>query len=106
MTVEYLVYQLIAGYGKDEEITAWIDSYDFYVIPVINPDGFIYTQTTERLWRKSRLPPLPGANQSAPCWGIDLNRNWPNEWDTNPEGSSPDPCTQTYRGQSPGDAVS
>ena len=79
MTVEYLVYQLIAGYGKDEEITAWVDSYDFYVIPVINPDGFVYTQTTERLWRKSRLPPLPGANQSEVCWGIDLNRNWPNQ---------------------------
>lgn len=105
MTVEYLTYHLIAGYGKDEQITEFVDSYDFYVIPVINPDGFVYTQTTERLWRKSRLPPLPGANESEPCWGIDLNRNWPHEWDTNPEGSSPDPCTQTYRGASPGDAT-
>jgi hypothetical protein len=30
MTVEYITYQLIAGYGNDEEITGWLDSYDFY----------------------------------------------------------------------------
>jgi murein tripeptide amidase MpaA len=104
MTVEYLAYQLISNYGKDETLTTVLDMYDFYIIPIINPDGFVYTQTTERLWRKNRTPPLPGANQSEVCWGIDLNRNWAFEWDTNPEGSSPDPCDQTYRGTAPGDS--
>jgi len=39
MTVEYLAYQLIAGYGKDSNVTSFVDNYDFYLIPVVNPDG-------------------------------------------------------------------
>lgn len=100
MTVEYLAYQLIAGYRKDKDVTAFLDNYDFYLMPVVNPDGFVYTQKQDRLWRKNRQPPAPGANQSHPCWGVDLNRNWPHEW-IGP-GSSNNSCTQTYRGPSPG----
>lgn len=101
MTVEYLAYQLIAGYRqKDKDVTSFLDSYDFYLQPVVNPDGFVYTQKQDRLWRKNRQPPLQGANQSHPCWGVDLNRNWPHEW-IGP-GSSNNSCTQTYRGPSPG----
>jgi murein tripeptide amidase MpaA len=99
MTVEYLAYQLIAGYGKSELVTSFLDDYDFYLIPFVNPDGFVYTQTNDRLWRKNRQPPPPGTNST--CWGVDLNRNWPHEWDTNPEGSSNNSCSQTYRGAYP-----
>jgi murein tripeptide amidase MpaA len=100
MTVEYLAYQLIAGYGRNPNVTSFVDTYDFYLIPVVNPDGFVYSQTQDRLWRKNRAPPLPGANTSHPCWGVDLNRNWPHEWQG--VGSSNNSCTQTYRGPSPG----
>jgi len=64
--------------------------------------GFIYTQTTERLWRKNRQPPPPPpANQS--CYGRDINRNWAYEWDSNPLGASTDPCSQVYKGEAPSD---
>lgn len=33
-----------------------------------------------------------------------MNRNWPYMWDANPDGASPDPCSQTYRGESPSDS--
>ena len=39
MTVEYLAYQLIDGYGKADLITSFLDDYDFYLIPFVNPDG-------------------------------------------------------------------
>jgi murein tripeptide amidase MpaA len=39
MTVEYLAYQLIAGYGKSRNVTAYLDDYDFYLLPIVNPDG-------------------------------------------------------------------
>lgn len=39
MTVEYLTYQLVTGYGKDANATAMLDAYDFYILPVVNPDG-------------------------------------------------------------------
>lgn len=101
MTVEYLAYQLIDGYKKkDPAIRAFLDAYDFYLMPVVNPDGFVYTQTQDRLWRKNRTPPAPGTNTSHTCWGVDLNRNWPHEW-VGP-GSSNNSCSLTYRGPSPG----
>lgn len=39
-TVEYLTLQLILGYNSgDEEVRFYLDSYDFYIFPVVNPDG-------------------------------------------------------------------
>lgn len=46
-------------------------------------------------------PPPPPANQS--CFGRDINRNWPYKWNANPDGASPDPCDQTYKGEAPSD---
>jgi len=103
MVIEYLSLQLVTGYATDELTTYLLDNYDFYIFPFVNPDGFVYTQiqSTNRLWRKNRQPP-PLASQS--CVGRDINRQWPFMWDANPEGASPDPCSQTYRGESPSDS--
>ncbi|KAF3008556.1 hypothetical protein E8E13_006949 [Curvularia kusanoi] len=103
MVIEYLAYQLILGYKSgDTDVTAFLDHYDFYLVPFHNPDGFVYTQTNDRLWRKNRQP-RPSLNTT--CLGTDGNRNWKFEWDAEPPegGSTPDPCGQTYRGLSPGD---
>ncbi|CRK09591.1 hypothetical protein BN1708_002208 [Verticillium longisporum] len=92
MTVEYFLFQLISGYlASDAEVTALLNAYDFYVLPVVNPDGFIHSQTTDRLWRKNRQP---RCNQA--CIGTDLNRNWPHYWNVT-GGASDDPCAQSYR---------
>ncbi|KAJ2975538.1 hypothetical protein NUW58_g8323 [Xylaria curta] len=50
MTVEYITYQLINNYSNDTAIKTVLDNYDFYILPIVNPDGFVYTQTTTRLW--------------------------------------------------------
>ncbi|KFH44612.1 Metallocarboxypeptidase A-like protein [Hapsidospora chrysogenum ATCC 11550] len=97
-TVEYMAYKLIEGYQNgDETPKATLDNYDFYIIPVVNPDGFVYTQTEDRMWRKNRQE-----RDGARCVGTDVNRNWPHKWDVD-GGSSPDPCAETYRGEEPGD---
>ncbi|QQP52967.1 Carboxypeptidase B, partial [Caligus rogercresseyi] len=44
----------------------------WYIMPLVNPDGYEYTRTTSRLWRKNRAPPPKGSR----CFGVDLNRNW------------------------------
>lgn len=54
--------------------------------------GFIYTQTSERLWRKNRQ-----RSASSNCVGTDVNRNWPYKWTG--AGSSTNPCSDTYRGE-------
>ncbi|KAK2765955.1 hypothetical protein FQN54_007470 [Arachnomyces sp. PD_36] len=97
MVNEYITYSLLDGYAGDEEVKKILDTYDFYVFPVVNPDGFVYTQTNDRMWRKNRQE-----NGGSQCLGRDVNRNWPHKWDG--EGSSEDPCNETYRGEEGGDS--
>lgn len=59
--------------------------------------GFVYTQTTNRLWRKNRQP-----RSNSTCIGTDNNRNWKYQWSAE-GGSSTDPCAETFRGRCPGD---
>ncbi|PNS19883.1 hypothetical protein CAC42_7850 [Sphaceloma murrayae] len=100
MVVEYLTLQLINGYkGNDTLVRSLLDRYDFFILPFVNPDGFVYSQEVERLWRKNRQP--GGGNST--CFGRDINRQWPFQWDGNPGGASPDPCSQVYRGDAPSD---
>lgn len=37
--VEYMTNELISKYGSDNDITAFVDKYDFYMFPVVNVDG-------------------------------------------------------------------
>ncbi|KAF5025088.1 hypothetical protein F66182_2857 [Fusarium sp. NRRL 66182] len=98
MTVEYMAYKIIEGYkDNDVLIRDTLDRYDFYIMPIVNPDGFVYTTTTDRLWRKNRQK-----RSRQPCVGTDINRNWPYKWSV-PGGSSTDPCDETYRGLAAGD---
>lgn len=99
MVTEYTAFTLLKEYATDTEIESVVNSYDFYIFPVVNPDGFVYTQTNERLWRKNRQT-LPGSS----CIGRDINRNWPYQWDV-PGGASSDPCDLTFKGTSPGDST-
>ncbi|KAI8958801.1 zinc carboxypeptidase A [Daldinia sp. FL1419] len=97
VVVEYLLYQIITGYKNDTAIQAVLDSYDFYVLPVVNPDGFVYSQTTNRLWRKNRQ-----TRDNTTAVGTDINRNWSVGFGG--EGSSNNPSSETFSGYQPGDA--
>lgn len=37
--VEYTALELLSNYGEDDEITKIVDTQDFYIFPVVNPDG-------------------------------------------------------------------
>lgn len=37
--VEYIAFELLSNYGKDNEIKEIVDTQDFYIFPVVNPDG-------------------------------------------------------------------
>lgn len=57
---------------------------------VSNPDGYEYTHTTDRLWRKNLR------SHGRQCPGVDLNRNFGYAWGG--KGTSASPCAQIYRG--------
>ncbi|XP_054839719.1 mast cell carboxypeptidase A-like isoform X2 [Eublepharis macularius] len=90
---QWFVKQAVVTYGKDKVMTKLLDSMNFYVLPVFNIDGYVWTRTEDRMWRKNR-----SNNSNSDCIGTDLNRNFQVSWCK--EGSSDDPCSPIYCGAS------
>ncbi|KAM5288048.1 LOW QUALITY PROTEIN: carboxypeptidase B2 [Ctenodactylus gundi] len=82
-------------YGKEKLYTTLLRHVDFYVMPMINVDGYDYTWRNNRMWRKNRSS--HGNNR---CVGTDLNRNFASKhWCE--EGASSFSCSETYCGPYP-----
>ncbi|MCI0635274.1 MAG: M14 family metallopeptidase, partial [Actinobacteria bacterium] len=96
MCLHYLNY-LCSNYGVDPLATFLVDNREVWFVPIVNPDGFVYNETTNPtgggLWRKNRNPNGGG------CAGVDNNRNYSYQWGG--LGASTDPCSETYRGTAP-----
>jgi hypothetical protein len=90
---------LVEGYGSDPLATWIVDNREIWFVPVVNPDGYVYNQTTAPggggLWRKNRR------NNGDGSFGVDLNRNYPFNWGFDDEGSSPFTSSEIYRGTGP-----
>ena len=84
-----MVRAFLEGYGVNSAITELVDRMDLSFNLVANPDGYQYSHTSKRLWRKTRTP-----NQGSACVGTDPNRNWKPGWGT--VGASKNPCANTY----------
>ncbi|KXJ25453.1 Carboxypeptidase A5 [Exaiptasia diaphana] len=104
---ELWTVKLINGYGKSgkDDVTEILDKMDFVILPVLNPDGYAFSwQPKRRFWRKNRRPrPRGRVFRSVYCYGVDLNRNFPDHWDK-PVGSkfaqfmNRFPCSPIYHG--------
>ena len=98
-SVVYAADTLVRDYGSDPVITDLVDNIVFYIVPVVNPDGYIYTfpvaqgGQNARLWRKNR-------RDNGGSFGVDLNRNWGVDWG-NIDGSSSSPNSDVYHGTGP-----
>lgn len=70
---------------------AILSTFTLTVIPVSNPDGYVYSWDHNRMWRKNRQPnSFPGG---VFCKGVDLNRNYGFQF--NAGGSA---CSEMYPG--------
>ena len=96
----FFMWYLLENYSTDNEIKDLVDNTEIYFIPCINPDGYIYNETTNPsgggLWRKNRRG----------TYGVDNNRNYSyitpqgNEvWNT--VGTSNITLGETYAGTGP-----
>ncbi|HVP73015.1 MAG TPA: M14 family zinc carboxypeptidase [Phycisphaerales bacterium] len=93
MTAMYAADKLVRGQGVDPRITALLDRVEFYIIPVVNADGyeFTYAPGGERFWRKNRR------DHGGGVFGVDLNRNWGVDWG-GPNSTSNMPSSDVYYG--------
>src|SRR5690625_4089019 len=89
-----LAHHLTDGYGENDQATQVVDDIKTWVIPVVNPDGFIHSYEDYRMWRKNRVDNGDGT------FGVDLNRNHSYLWGSD-NGSSGDTDSNTYRGTDP-----
>lgn len=86
-TAVYTINQLVEEASNSD----LLEKVDWYIIPVLNPDGYEYSHTTNRLWRKTR-----SVNRGSSCFGVDPNRNFDYHWML--AGASSIPCSETFAG--------
>ncbi|XP_034245535.1 carboxypeptidase B-like [Thrips palmi] len=96
-TAVYLINQLVEHTAAHRNL---LDGMDWYILPLVNPDGYEYSQTKDRFWRKNRGAP----RDSWLAWfwnmlcerGADVNRNFGFHWME--AGASTYPCAETFAG--------
>jgi murein tripeptide amidase MpaA len=81
--------------SSDSQAVKFRELYTFYIIPVLNVDGYAYTRISSknRMWRKNREP-----TKGSPCIGTDPNRNFDQSWGK--PGASGSACSDTFYGPS------
>jgi len=88
------VYAVETAIDKLKADPSWLAGTELVLIPCANPDGIIYSETTDRMWRKNRA-----VNRGSSCRGVDLNRNWDPAWGGR-ESTSSSPCSDVFYGPS------
>ena len=100
----FIADSLTSAYGVEPEITDIIDSQQIWIVPCLNPDGYIYSHDQGNDWRKNRH-----YFSQWQAWGVDLNRNWGGsnngdrigQWGSVQVSISNNPDMETYCGPGP-----
>ncbi|XP_070686353.1 carboxypeptidase A4 [Pempheris klunzingeri] len=85
--------KIATDYGTDASLTSLLNTMDIYMLLLANPDGYAYTHSNDRMWRKTR-----SENSGSWCRGVDPNRNW--DAGFGGPGASKNPCSDSYHGPS------
>lgn len=93
----FYMWYLLENYATNADIKATVDNTELFFVPCVNPDGYVYNQTTNPngggMWRKNR-------RNNGTSFGVDINRNYGYNWGFDNAGSSPTSSSDTYRGPS------
>ncbi len=81
----WVVDALITG-ADEAPYAALLEQFEVVIVPVVNPDGYVYTWSDDRYWRKNRRD----------GHGVDTNRNFAEGWGG--EGAGFDPLDENYLG--------
>ncbi len=75
---------LTKDYANDSKIKQLVDNRRIWIVPCVNPDGYVYDHDLhqgEQWWRKNRE-----YFKEFNSYGVDLNRNYPGSCDGDPLG--------------------
>jgi hypothetical protein len=87
MATTCIADRMVRDYERDDAIRTFVDWTVLWVVPVVNPDGYQHSWSSDRYWRKNRRA----------GHGVDLNRNFSVAWGGS--GSSGRKGAQDYRGE-------
>ncbi|XP_072097248.1 carboxypeptidase A1-like isoform X3 [Mobula birostris] len=87
----WMAKKITTDYGNNTSFTSLLNKIDIFMVIMANPDGYVYSQTKNRMWRKT-MSKSPGTH----CFGVDPNRNFDANFGGN--GSSRVPCSESYCG--------
>lgn len=91
----YYMWYLLENYETSAEVKYLVDNTQLFFVPCVNPDGYIYNETTNPngggMHRKNRNPAVGTTNK-----GVDINRNYGYGWGTT--GVSTNQNNDTYPG--------
>jgi hypothetical protein len=94
MTTEVIMHMaqtLLQNYGRDPDITRWMDSSRIILVPQVNPDGNQLVHDGQSMWRKNAW------ESEGRTYGVDINRNYPTLWGEC-NGSSSSKNSDSFRG--------
>lgn len=87
---------MLNDYHHNEQTNHLLNHFNFYIIPLLNTDGYEYSWSEgNRAWRKT----LSQHNINSLYFGVDPNRNFDDHWSTC--GVSNNPADENYCGPFP-----
>jgi hypothetical protein len=89
----FVIDRITDAAASDPRVATLLGNVTFYVAPLMNPDGYVFTWTNDRLWRKNRR------NNGDGTFGVDLNRNF--DWSFAGPGASANTASDIYHGPAP-----
>ena len=74
----FFIEYIMQNYGTDPQTTFVVNNRQLWIIPMLNPDGYVFDgngdYSNRQNWRKNREPNWDGS------YGTDLNRNYGWHW--------------------------
>ncbi|XP_022214227.2 carboxypeptidase B [Drosophila obscura] len=91
MAALYAIHELVVNFKENADL---LQNFNWIVLPLANPDGYVFSRNSDRWWRNNRSP------NGGECFGTNLNRNFDVAWRQGYAELS-DPCTESYAGSEP-----
>jgi murein tripeptide amidase MpaA len=78
-----IIEHLLTNYTIDPDVTEWINNTEIFVVPMLNPDGWMYIvdEDLSSPWWRKNLHDNDSNGVFEPMYdGVDLNRNYDFNW--------------------------